>query len=84
MVEKEFGERNFGFDSLKSRLNRDMEDKGIVARDCLPTELRCLLPTAPPAGLRRETIPGNNLFLLHVMVQSVLQIDVEVEEPEMS
>ena len=31
MVEKELGERNFGFDSLKSRLNRDMEKKGIVA-----------------------------------------------------
>ena len=29
MVEKEFGERNF--DSLKSRLNRDMEEEGIVA-----------------------------------------------------
>ena len=35
MVEKELGERNFGFDSL-SRLNRDMEEKGIVARDCCP------------------------------------------------
>ena len=31
MVEKELGERNFVFDSLKSRLNRYMEDKGIVA-----------------------------------------------------
>ena len=36
MKEKELGERNFGFDSLKSRLNHDMEEKGIVARDCLP------------------------------------------------
>ncbi|CAL8371772.1 unnamed protein product [Boreogadus saida] len=26
--------KNFGFDSLKSRMNRDMEEKGIVARDC--------------------------------------------------
>ena len=40
MVEKEWGERNFGFDSLNSRLNRDMEEKGIVARDCLPPGLR--------------------------------------------
>ena len=40
MVEKEFGERIFGFDSLKSRLNDDMEEKGIVARDGL------LLPVA--------------------------------------
>ena len=31
MVEKELGERNFGFDSLKSRLKRYMEEKGIVA-----------------------------------------------------
>ena len=35
MVEKNWGERNFGFDSLKSRLNRDVEEKGIVARECL-------------------------------------------------
>ena len=39
-------------------------------------------PTA--AGLRRESMAGNNPFLLHVVVQSVLQIDVEVEEPEAS
>ena len=32
MVEKEFGVRKFGFYSLKYR-NRDMEEKGIVARD---------------------------------------------------
>ena len=30
MVENELGERNFVFDSLKSRLNRDIEEKGIV------------------------------------------------------
>ncbi|CAL8399055.1 unnamed protein product [Boreogadus saida] len=30
MVEKELGERNFCFDSLKY-MNRDMEEKGIVA-----------------------------------------------------
>ena len=35
MVEKELGERNFCFDSLKSKLNHDMEEKGIVARVCL-------------------------------------------------
>ena len=39
MVEKELGERNFGFDSLKY-MNHDMEEKGIVARDCLPLEPR--------------------------------------------
>ena len=40
LVEMELGERNFGFDSLKL-LNRDMEEKGIVARDRLPPEPRC-------------------------------------------
>ena len=40
MVEKELGKRNFGFDSLKSRLNHDMEEKGIAPQDCLPLLLR--------------------------------------------
>ena len=31
MVGKELGEKNLDFDSLKSRLNHDMEEKGIVA-----------------------------------------------------
>ena len=53
MVEKELTERNFGFDSLK-HMNRDMEEKGIVAGNCLPP----------------ETIACNNPFLLHVAVQS--------------
>ena len=35
LIEKELGERNFGFDSLKY-INRNMEDIGIVARDGLP------------------------------------------------
>jgi hypothetical protein len=35
MVEKELGERNFGFQSLKY-MNREIEEKGIVASDCLP------------------------------------------------
>ena len=30
MVEKELGQRNFGFDSLKSILKQDIEEKGIV------------------------------------------------------
>ena len=30
MVEKELGQRNFGFDSLKSRLKLDMEEKGLL------------------------------------------------------
>ena len=43
MVEKELGERNFGFVSLKY-MNHDMEEKGIVGRDCLPLEPRFPLP----------------------------------------
>ena len=43
MVEKELGERNIGSGSLKY-MNRDMEEKGIVATDCLPPEPRCPLP----------------------------------------
>ena len=43
MVEKELGERNFGFDSLKY-MNHDMEEKGIVARECLPLGHRFPLP----------------------------------------
>ncbi|CAL8379100.1 unnamed protein product [Boreogadus saida] len=41
-VEKELEENNFGFDCLKY-MNHDMEEKGIVSRDCLPPE-----PGAPP------------------------------------
>ena len=37
-------------------------------------------PLQRAAGLRR-TILGNNPFLLHFVVQSVINIDVEVEEP---
>jgi hypothetical protein len=61
MVEKELGERNFGFDYLKY-MNRDMEEKGIVTRDCLPPEPRCpgttpsaaVVPWQCAAGLRRN------------------------------
>ena len=58
MVEEELGERNFCFDSLKY-MNHDMEEKGIVAGGCLPSEPRgttslqrwCLRV----GGLRRES-----------------------------
>ena len=80
MVEKEFGERNFGFDSLKY-MNHDMEEKGIVGHGCLPLEPRFPLPRdhrlgaaggggASAARLRWETTAVNNPFLLHVVVQS--------------
>ena len=54
-----------------------MEEKETVARDCLPSE-----PQA--AGIRLEKIAGSIPFLLHFAVQSVLNVDVEVEEPETS
>ena len=43
MVEKELGEKDYGFVSLKY-INRDMEEKGIAARECLP------LPAAEAGG----------------------------------
>ena len=112
MVIKELGERNFGFDSLKY-MNHDMEEKGIVARKCLPLEprfplprdhrlgaaccrrrwclKRCPLPRwwsllgseAPAEDNRgqqsRATIPFSSMSWF-----SLLQIDVDVEEPETS
>ncbi|CAL8237537.1 unnamed protein product [Boreogadus saida] len=52
MVEKEFGERNFGFVYLKD-MNHDMEEKGIVARNCLPLEPRFPLPRDHRLGAAR-------------------------------
>ena len=51
MVEKELGNRNFGFASLKSRLNCDMGEKGIAARDCWDSATGAL----PPGHRRRGT-----------------------------
>ncbi|CAL8351912.1 unnamed protein product [Boreogadus saida] len=48
MVENELGERNFGFDSLKY-MNHDMEEKGIVGRECIPLE-----PCFPPPRQRTD------------------------------
>jgi hypothetical protein len=62
MVEKELGERNFGFDPLKY-MNREMEEKGIVVRDCLPPEPRCPLSRhhrreePPPLGGGSSAMP---------------------------
>ena len=65
MVEKELGERNFGFDSLKN-MNHDKEEKGIFAGQRLCTSAS---GGGPSAGLKRETFAANNPFLLHVVVQ---------------
>ncbi|CAL8324705.1 unnamed protein product [Boreogadus saida] len=51
MVEKKLGKRNFGFASLKFRLNRDMDEKGIVARDCRGSATGAL----PPGHRHRGT-----------------------------
>ena len=53
MVENELGERNFGFDSLKY-MNHDMEEKGIVGRECIPLE-----PCFPPPRQRSALIPAS-------------------------
>ncbi|CAL8328969.1 unnamed protein product [Boreogadus saida] len=34
--------------AIVAYMNRDMEEKGIVDRDCLPPGTRCLLPPPPP------------------------------------
>ena len=65
MVEKELGERNFGFDSLKY-MNCDMP----------PVAVRHHRREAPPPG-SGQPAAGSARF-------SLLQIDVEVEEPETS
>ena len=58
MVEKELGERNIGSGSLKY-MNRDMEEKGIVGRACLPPEPRsrsaAVVPRQRAAGLSAPT-----------------------------
>ena len=49
-VEKYWGKRNFGLDSLKSIMNRDMEEKGIVLRE-LSCRNAAELPPPGAAGL---------------------------------
>ncbi|CAL8387121.1 unnamed protein product [Boreogadus saida] len=57
MVENELGERNFGFDSLKY-MNHDMEEKGIVGRECIPLE-PCFPPPRQRSGNRRQPAAGS-------------------------
>ena len=52
MVENELGGSNFGFDSLKN-MNHDVEEKGIVGRECLPLEPRFPLPRDHRLGAAR-------------------------------
>ena len=55
MVEKELGERNFGFGSQKY-MNHDMEEKRIVARECLPLEPCFPLPASEGPPPRRSPL----------------------------
>ena len=75
MVEKELGERNFGFDSLKY-----MNHEAPPSRGTLPAS-EAVVPRQRAAGLRRETIAGNNPFSSMSWFR-LLQIDVDVDEPE--
>ena len=76
MVEKELGTATWRRKGLLS---------AIVAQDC-PLEPHGLLNAGlrRVAGVRRETTPGNNPFLLPFAVQAVLNIDEALEEPEAS
>ncbi|CAL8386129.1 unnamed protein product [Gadus morhua 'NCC'] len=65
MVEKDLGERNFGFDSLKYT-NHDMEEKGIVALECLPLEPRFPLPRDHHLGAARCRSDGSFIQSDHV------------------
>ena len=62
---------------ISAMVGKELGTTGIVPRS--PT---CPLNTARSPGL--SPAGDNNLFLLHVAVQSVLKIVVEVEEPEAS
>ena len=70
-VKNELGERNFGFDSLKSRLNCDMELKGIVA----PCRL-------PPEGLRRRTPCQADTWQRKVILLFIVDPDLMGGDPQ--
>ncbi|CAL8367928.1 unnamed protein product [Boreogadus saida] len=58
-------------------MNCDMEEKGIVARDGLPPEPRWREALPPQSTTARQPAAGSGQWRF-----SLLQIDVEVEEPE--
>ena len=78
-------DRNF----KPKKLWLDSRKSGIVAHDCCPglsPPQSSFHPIPPRVSLwkYRDSENGNNTLLLHFVVQSVLQIDVEVEEPDTS
>ena len=83
MVQKELGERNFGFDSLKN-MNHDMGEKGIMAANVsrLSPASRCRGTTA--SALQEAEVPKRcpaTIPFSSMSRFSLLQIDVDVEEP---
>ena len=73
MKKKELGERNFGFDSLKSRQNHDMEEKGIVARDCLPLPVVEGPPPLAPSMEEAAEAGGGGAHCRYNPLPSLLQ-----------
>ena len=73
-------------------MNHDMEEKGIIARDCLPLEPLFRFPLPRRWSLGTESLAGDNrgqqswatIPFSSMSWFSLLQIDVEVEEPETS
>ena len=61
-----------------SRLNRDKEEKGIVAGQRLGTSAG-----GPSAGLKLETFAANNPFLLHVVVHVLDGVKAKVPSPQL-
>ncbi|CAL8234849.1 unnamed protein product [Boreogadus saida] len=61
------------------RLNRDKEEKGIVAGQRLGTSAS---GGGPSAGLKRETFAANNPFLLHVVVHVLEGVKAKVPSPQ--
>ncbi|CAL8314471.1 unnamed protein product [Boreogadus saida] len=63
-----------------NRLNRDKEEKGIVAGQRLGTSAS---GGGPSAGLKRETFAANNPFLLHVVVHVLEGVKAKVPSPQL-
>ncbi|CAL8341163.1 unnamed protein product [Boreogadus saida] len=97
MVEKKLRERNFRFYSLKY-MNHDMEEKGVVPTIVsrrspaarfreTPPPRRCALPASETVLPRQRGSGGRQLRATipsSMSRFSLLQIDVEAEEPETS
>ena len=62
VVEKELGERNVGFDSLKSRLNRYMEEEGAKSTStCVEVHMSFLRRSVVPTSRRMRTSPAGGV-----------------------